>query len=236
MLLRDHFRDDVDDSEWDGLNGAWPGVMAAAVNRIIPAGYVARPRVRLGTSFEIDLSTYQKPDGNAAAGGHGATTLSRTLTDSVVLLEGDAPTVSEYEVLFFERAGMKLVAALELVSPSNKDRPEAREQFVQKCATLLRNEVSVSIVDIVTNRRKNLYGALQEELMTRRTPISQALLYAVSCKGDRVGRRWRLEAWEHELIVGSILPTIPIWLNHETHVDLDLGATYEDTCTSLLIE
>jgi hypothetical protein len=46
----------------------------------------------------------------------------------------------------------RLVSAVELVSPGNKDRPESRAQFVAKCAALLRQQVSVVLVDVVTAR------------------------------------------------------------------------------------
>jgi hypothetical protein len=35
------------------------------------------------------------------------------------------------------------VAAIELVSPANKDRPEQRSQFTAQCAALLRQSVSL---------------------------------------------------------------------------------------------
>jgi hypothetical protein len=50
------------------------------------------------------------------------------------------------------RHGPRLVAAIEIVSPSNKDRPENRGAFVAKVAALLQRDVSVSFVDIVTIR------------------------------------------------------------------------------------
>src|SRR5262249_3936915 len=51
-----------------------------------------------------------------------------------------------------------LVAAVELVSPANKDRPENRRAFVARCAALLQQHVSVGIVDLVTTRHFNRYG------------------------------------------------------------------------------
>ncbi|HUG69735.1 MAG TPA: DUF4058 family protein, partial [Pirellulaceae bacterium] len=52
---------------------------------------------------------------------------------------------SEYEVLIFDQErGRQLVAAIEIVSPANKDRPETRQAFVTKCAALLQSRVCVS--------------------------------------------------------------------------------------------
>ena len=67
----------------------------------------------------------------------------------------------EYEVRVFDiRRKRRLVAAVEIVSPANKDRPKHRNIFVAKCVDLLRKGVAVSIVDLVTTRKFNLYADL----------------------------------------------------------------------------
>src|SRR5207302_8562537 len=73
----------------------------------------------------------------------------------------DLPTQDVYEVLVYdEQRHCRLVAAVEIVSPANKDRPEHRRAFISKCAGLLRERVSVVIVDVVTTRTQNLYVEL----------------------------------------------------------------------------
>lgn len=80
-----------------------------------------------------------------------------------VAVETDPPDEYEYEVRIFDLERERtLVAAIELVSPANKDRPESRQGFVAKCAALLRKGVAVSLVDLVTVRRFNLYAQLME--------------------------------------------------------------------------
>ncbi len=88
--------------------------------------------------------------------------------------------------------GRRLVAAIEIVSPSNKDRPESRRAFVAKAATLLQQDVCVSVVDLVTIRQFNLYGDLlalvggSDPMLDPEPPA----LYAVTVRGrKRVGRR-----------------------------------------------
>ena len=50
----------------------------------------------------------------------------------------------EYEVRIYDvERERRLVAAVEIVSPANKDRPEHRRVFVTKCAALLQQRVSV---------------------------------------------------------------------------------------------
>lgn len=51
-------------------------------------------------------------------------------------------------------------------------------------------------------------------------------IYAVTCRGRTARGRWRVEAWEYALAVGSPLP---LWLTEGHGVPLELEATYEDT-------
>jgi hypothetical protein len=60
--------------------------------------------------------------------------------------------------IYDDRYGRRLVAPTELISPSNKDRPESRRAFVGKVAALLQRGVCVSLFDVVTIRDFNLYG------------------------------------------------------------------------------
>jgi hypothetical protein len=167
--------------------------------------------------------------------GGGAAVATWAPPEPAVLLEAEIPEPSEYEVNIYTEDEFRLVAAIELVSPSNKDRAENRQTFVNKCETLLKKDVCVTIVDPVTSRSTNLYGELLDELHARRTAISRAALYAVTCRGRRSGLHWRLESWEHELAVGSPLPTLPVCLSADMKVPLELEATYEETCRSLRI-
>ena len=57
----------------------------------------------------------------------------------------------------------------------------------------------------------------------------------MSCRARNFRDRYRVEAWEHELAVGSPLPTLPLWLTDTLYVPLELEATYEDTCRGLRI-
>jgi hypothetical protein len=103
---------------------------------------------------------------------------------------GDLPAQDEYEVRVYDRKrGRRQVAAVEIVSPANKDRPEHRRAFVAKCAALLQERVSVTIIDLVTTRNFNLYHDLLE-LIGQADPSltpEPPPLYAVACRGTKQG-------------------------------------------------
>lgn len=149
----------------------------------------------------------------------------------------DIPEPTEYELrIFHEASGRKLVAVVEIVSPSNKDRPESRRAFVAKCAALLHKGVSVAIVDICGTPNFNLYAQLLDWL-GRADPAmaEEPSLYAAACRGRSVRRKTRLETWAHVLEFGKPLPTLPIWLSDDLWITLDLEASYEETCRVLKV-
>jgi hypothetical protein len=129
------------------------------------------------------------------------------------------------------------VAAVELVSPANKDRPETRRAFVAKCAALLQQQVSVAIVDVVTVRDFNLYAELLAFLDSTDASLSRppTALYAVECRGSMPRKRLLLEAWHRPLTLGQPLPPLPLWLADGLAVTLELEATYEESCRVLRI-
>src|SRR5580658_8079178 len=164
MPLRDHFRPPLDNTaSWEGFHGGWPMVIVQQLRKQLPAGYVAEPRVHSGSQVEIDVAAYEKEDyppfSGTIDGNGGVATATWAPAPPSVAVETTLPDYDEYEVRIFDaKRGRHLVAAIEIVSPANKDRPEHRNAFVGKCAALLQKGVAVSIVDLVTVRYFNLYA------------------------------------------------------------------------------
>lgn len=131
----------------------------------------------------------------------------------------------------------RLVAAVEIVSPATKDRPERRRLFVAKCMALLRRHVCVAIVDLVTNRHFNLYGDLLDLIGEADESLSPEppAIYAAVCRWRREGEKARLETWVQPFVVGQPLPTMPLWLTNSLAVPLELETSYEEACRVLRI-
>jgi hypothetical protein len=108
--------------------------------------------------------------------------------------------------------------------------------FVTRCVNLLRQDVCVSIVDIVSIRHFNLYTEMLA-LLERSDPSFSPPppTYAVTCRKRRFGRATKLDAWSCPLEIGRPLPDLPIWLSESLSVSLDLEASYEETCRVLRI-
>jgi hypothetical protein len=220
MPLRDHFRPPLDETaSWEGLHGQWPAVLVQQLRKQLPPGYVAEPRVHSGSQLEIDVAAFETegvPHAAMEESRIGVATPVWAPSQPSVSVETTLPDYDEYEVRVFDaRRGRHLVAAIEIVSPASKDRPEHRNVFVAKCAALLQRGVAVSIIDLVTVRRTNLYSELLT-LIGHTDPTfgeSPPPLYAASCRWTLRGTRTFLEAWSHELTVGQPLPTLPLWLS-----------------------
>ena len=105
----------------------------------------------------------------------------------------DAPT-DEYETLIYHQDGRRLVAAIEIISPANKDRPETRNRFATKCTALMLDEVAVILIDVVTTRRANLYADLLAQIGEHDPAIrEQPPTYAAACRWRPQGKKGRLD-------------------------------------------
>ena len=168
MPLRDHFRPPVSKrSSWEGFHGLRPGIIVQQLAAQLPDGFVAEPRVHLGSYYEIDVCTFEQYEddepvsGSAWESNVGIATAPQAVPVPTLTLDVEFPEQCTYEVLIFDlERDRRLVAAVEIVSPSNKDRPESRQLFLAKCFNLLRQDVCRSIVDLVTICQLNFYTEL----------------------------------------------------------------------------
>ncbi|MBM4088887.1 MAG: DUF4058 family protein [Planctomycetes bacterium] len=242
MLLRDHFRAPLSEfTSWEGLHGGWPMVIVQHLGQELPAGYVAEPRVHLGAQIEVDVATFDREgprEGPLGPERTGGATAVWAPAEPTLAIETELADFDQYEVRVYDvRRGRRLVAAVEIISPANKDRAENRQQFTAKCAALLRQSVSLVLVDLVTVRDVNLYHELLQ-LIGERDPAmgdQRPATYAAACRWrQRVTSRW-LEVWNHPLTLGQPLPCLPLWLNDDLAIPLDLEASHEKTCRDLRI-
>jgi hypothetical protein len=238
MPLRDHFRPPLTPRRsWDRFHGQWPAMIVIGLNRILPERYAAAPRVHLGSAIEIDVAAYEEneadhPSAGGSGNGGGVATALWAPPRPTLAVATDPPGQDTYEVRVYDtELGDRLVAAVEIVSPANKDRPEHRRAFIAKCAALLQEGVSVAIVDVVTTRTANLYRDLMEFLGQTDCsfPEDAPSLYAVALRYTNEADQWKLQTWVNPLALGRPLPTLPLWLAQDFAVPLELEASYEET-------
>jgi hypothetical protein len=219
-------------------------MIVALLRRKLPRPYFAEPRVHSGTSAEIDVATFENEGDDVLTaedsnvnGGRVATAVWAPPRPTLVVAT-DLPALDVYEVLIYdEKRHSRLVAAVEIVSPANKDRPEHRRTFAAKCAGLLQERVSVVILDVVTTRTQNLYRELLELIGQSDPSLSPESppLYTAACRMTKRDNKWLLETWTQSLVLGQPLPTVPLWLADNLAVPLELEESYEQSCGILNI-
>jgi hypothetical protein len=235
MPLLDHFHPPLSlERRWEAFHAAWSGSLADALNRMLPAGYFAEEQTHAGAGVEIDVATLEGIAAGSRANGPTTATLpARVWSPPAPAFTFPAVFADDFEVRVFNTAaGPRLVAAIELISPRNKDRPEARRAFAVKCASYLHQGISLIIIDIVTERHANLHEEVMQLLPAG--PSSDLLagrpLYAVAYRPIRRDGREEIDLWPRPLAVGAPLPELPLALGAEDGLHVDLEATYSDAC------
>lgn len=245
MPLRDHFRPPISrQSSWEGFLGGFPMVIVQHLEPLLPPHCQAMPRVHLGTYFEIDVATFddttfsdesREPEAIAAP---DLGTKPQPWPEAKLTAEAELPDFYEYEVLIFDiQRARQPVAAIEIVSPANKDRPEARDAFITKCSSLVAKGVCVSIIDFFTIRNFNLYLAMLNLSGLSDSSFSDPLspIYVSTTRQLLHSTKLRLESWACPLEISQPLPELPIWLDERSRIMFNLELAYEDACRALRI-
>jgi hypothetical protein len=241
MPLLDHFHPPLSKQRhWDSFHGAWAEAIARHLNEdLLPPRYVAEARVKIGSRIEIDVATLEQGTGRAESinGDGGVAVWAPPKPTTTAVLDFGDVDVIEINIVNDEE-GPKIVSAIELVSPANKDRPSHRLAFAVKCASYLQQGISVMIVDVVTERRGNLHTELLD-LLKQPSPTparGPSDLHATAYRQLLGAEQSRLELWAEPLAIGSPLPTLPLWLSAELALPMDLEETYRAACAARRIE
>ena len=229
MPLLDHFHPPIEDiAPWTSIGSSWIIALMKSLNRTLPAnGFRAYAHVHLGHMVEADVGEFQldsyESDWDDASSGGLATQVAPA---PVLTFSPEFPDAFEIQIRD-TRKGKTLVAVIEIVSASNKDRDESREVFVRKCAGYLQIGIGVVLVDPVTNRLANLHNLLMAKLgAPSRSQMADAPTYVSACrpKGDDEDRR--LDVWCYRAPVGVPIPSVPLPLKDGPLVMVDFEGTY----------
>lgn len=236
MPLLDHFRPPLSAARhWESFHAAWAGTIADSLNMdLLPTGYFAEEHVHVGSRVEIDVATFDsRADSGAHASGSGGAVAvaAPTWAPPAPTMVWPAVFPDSLEVLIYSgEAGPTLVAAIELVSPGNKDRSEVRGAFAAKCAAYLQQGVGLIVVDIVTSRRANLHAELGELIGAAASPVVIDDLYACAYRPSRLPEGDRIDVWTMPLSIGRPLPVLGLPLRSDLTLPLDLDASYAEAC------
>ena len=154
----------------------------------------------------------------------GAATTQRTQMEPEI--EVAVAALDPGTALFVERHG-RLVAAVELISPRNKDRPVARTTYLARYLGYLLEAVHLVLIDV--HRRPagfSFADRIADELNVPQAsgPVPLAISYRVGEPAATGGRL--LAIWRYPLTVGAALPAVPLPVTVDLTIEVDLEPTY----------
>ncbi len=239
MPLLDHFNPPLNRTHpWRSFHGAWAAAMARLLNQgVLPPGYYAVPLLDRDGPIEIDVAALREHEASVSSSEETAPQ-SWTPPAPALAVAVELPPAEAVEVQVFADDGdLRLTAAIELLSPRNKDRPQARQAFAVKCVGYLQQGSSVVVVDTVTTRRADLNAAILSLLGIESSAAAlPSSLSAVSYRANgRDEETQQLQLWTAPLALGEPLPTLPLWIASDFSVPLDLEVSYQAACTDLRI-
>jgi len=209
-------------SGWEGVHLLWMTELVRHLKGRLPAGF----RAYLGT---VPVIAVGEPAVRRDVSVRSEASLRPTATGDGMEpdVEVAVATLDPEPALHVAYAG-RLVAAVELVSPRNKDRAVARATYARRYAGYLMEGVNLLVVDVHPRPAGFSFAdqvAAELELAGQAAlPAPFAISYRVGEPAATGGRL--LAMWRRGLEVGAALPAIPLPLGVGLDVAIDLESTY----------
>lgn len=219
----------TDERGWDSVYPLWLTYLLEYVQERLPPGYKAF----LGgvPSLTVD-SGHGKPD--VSVRQWEPAPAAETVRSGTSVLEPDleanvAFRLDPQRAIHIDFHG-QLIAALEIVSPRNKDRASAKETYTNRYLGYLELGVHLMLVDVLPRPSGYSFSdaitsSLGLDLPSLPPPFAAAYRVGeVVPVGDDLGSLVGL--WRRRLHVGQPLPTLPLPLSVHQAVTIDLEETY----------
>jgi len=224
-----------DDRGWGGVCLLWLNQLLDWVQPRLPAGF----RAYLGA---VPALTIDVPAGRPDVG------VRKWPTDVQRPTSGASPTgpapdeeavatfvLDEQRAVHIDFHG-QLIAAIELASPRNKDRPAARACYLGRYVGYLRQGVHLLLIDVLPRPAGFSFAdalALELSYPQPPTPPPCAASYRV---GEPFPDGTLLGSWRRTLQVGQPLGAIPLALSVTESVPIDLEETYQQAARRAYLE
>ena len=225
MVLLDHFRSPLSDRRhWHSFHNAWATYLAEDLNQRLPQGYFAESNVQFG--IEIDVAAFEEKNWPIV----NDPTHDWQPSPPTQVVPFESARVEQVEVgIFSSEQSTKLIGAIEIVSPANKDRPSQRDVFITKCQSYLEQGVGLIVVDVVTTRKRSLHAQLLQQITGKAQSQATDDLYAAAYRSIALEQP-QVEVWLENLELGQVLPTLPLWLKDGDCYPINLAQIYDRTC------
>ncbi len=227
----------TDRAGWEGVHHLWISELLRWTKPRLPEGYRAyvgsAPLLAVGlTSTKPDVAFLSSKPERSESTPPSSTASSVQEPDEEVAVA----TLDPDTAIFVERAG-QLVAAIELISPRNKDRTIARASYLARYLGYLLDGVHLALVDVHPRPRGfSFANQLASELDLAQPHLDPplAVSYRVGEPASTGGRM--LAIWRRPMIVGAPIPDLPLPLDMTHSVGLDLEQTYARAAADAYID
>jgi hypothetical protein len=224
----------VDAGIFHAFHLSWLGRLQDTLNAgIMPPGYYALAEQHAGRLIP-DVLTLKVGNGAGPApeSGTGAETGGTAVADAPPKTRGKHSVARSAKgrrrtLAIRHVSGHRLVAVLEVISPSNKDRVTSVNDFVSKVVTALEYGVHVLFVDLFPPSPHDPHG-LHHEILQRleepeevyETPENEPLTLASYAAAPVI------DMFIEHTAVGEALPEMPLFFLPDRYVNVPLEPTY----------
>jgi hypothetical protein len=229
----------TDERGWDSVRPFWLAYLVEWIQPRLPEGYKAF----LGGVPALTVALGNgKP--NVSVRQWGPPAPAEQMATDTALLEPDlevsvAIRLDPQPAVHIDFHG-QLIAAIEIVSPGNKDRADAKETYSNRYLGYLRLGVHLLLIDVLP--RPNGYSfadAVTDGLGTELPPLPPPFAAAyrvgeVIPVGNDMGSL--LGLWRRSLRVGQPLPTLPLPLSVHRAIAVDLEESYQRAAKRAYLE
>jgi hypothetical protein len=228
-----------DERGWDGVHLLWLSELVRWLRPRLPDGFRAYvgsvPALTVESSNgrpDLQVRRWQpEPPGPAQE-----TAISLLEPD----LEGAATfTFDPHRAIHIDYHGC-LVSAIELVSPRNKDRREAKESYASRYLGYLRQGVHLLLVDLLPRPAGFSFLDVLGTALGLAIPATAAPFAASFRVGDPIPKGNAesplIGVWYRSLHPGHPLPALPLALSSGHRIVIDLEQSYRAACEQAYLD
>jgi Protein of unknown function (DUF4058) len=225
-----------DDRGWDSVHPVWLTELLYWVQPRLPAGF----RAYLGSVPALTIDTpNRRPDLNVRSwspapgddsGGTAVASEIKPDQESVATF-----TLDPQRAVHIDFHG-QLIAAIEIISPRNKDRPAARDRYLGRYEGYLRQGVHLLLIDVLPRPEGFSFADALAANLGFEQPSCPAPCIVSYRVGEPVPEGTILALWRRPLQVNQPLPTVPLALDAQRNVLMDLEHTYREAARRAYLE
>ena len=217
-----------DERCWDGLHLLWLAQLLDWVQPRLPPGFRAYvgsvPALTMEAGNgkpDVTVRGWRSPPSDAPPSGPAALAPDRAAVATF--------TLDPQRAIHVDWHG-QLIAAVEIVSPRNKDRLDAKARSTRRYLGYLRQGVHLMLIDVFAQPAGFSFAdAISDDLGLGEpaTPPPHAISYRIDGPVPLdAGMGTQVTLWRRPLTVGQPLPELPLALDEDKRVVIDLETTY----------